>query len=66
MLPGSAVGYDRLPAAGGGHGGQLAVYREGRAPATGQAGRLDVRDQRGGCPAIGDGAEAGQMTVEIF
>lgn len=61
-----AVGHGHLPAACAGHGRQLAVHREGRAAAASQAGRLDVRDQRTGRPAIGNRAEAGQVTAEVF
>ena len=43
-----AVGDDHLPAVGLGHDGQLPVHREGRAAPAGQAGGLDITDQRAG------------------
>ena len=64
-----AVGHDHRAAlahAGPGDRGQLPVHREGRAAAAGQAGRLDVVDERAELVAVGSGAVAGQVGAQVL
>ena len=46
--------------------GQLAVHREGRAAPAGQAGRLDVLDERAGLAAVRGGAVPGQVGAQVL
>ena len=46
--------------------GQLPVHREGRAAPAGQAGRLDVLDERAGLAAVRGGAVPGQVGAQVL
>ena len=64
-----AVGHDHRAAlahAGPGDRGQLPVHREGRAAAAGQAGRLDVGDERAGLVAVRRGTIASQVGAQVL
>ena len=64
-----AVGHDHRAAlahAGPGDRGQLPVHREGRAAPAGQAGRLDVGDERAGLVAVRRGTIASQVGAQVL
>ena len=69
-----AVGHDHRAAllsmsrahAGPGDRGQLPVHREGRAAAAGEAGRLDVCDERAGLVAVRRGTVASQVGAQVL